>query len=79
MRLIITKTAEKSIKRLDRPTRKRIVEGIYKLPYGDIKKLTGHANTFRLRIGDFRVIYFSDGYTITIADVLPRGEAYKNL
>lgn len=79
MRLIITKTAEKSIKRLDKPTRQRVIDGIYKLPYGDIKKLTGHTNTFRLRIGDFRVIYFSDGYTITIVDVLPRGEAYKRL
>lgn len=79
MRLQITKTAEKSIKRLDKATRDRIIDGIKKLPIGDIKKLKGYKNSYRLRIGDYRVIYEFDGYTIVIADVLPRGEAYKRL
>ena len=79
MRLQITKTAEKSIKRLDKATRDRVIAGIKKLPLGDIKKLKGYENSYRLRIGDYRVIYQSDGYTILIADVLPRGKAYKRL
>ena len=79
MRLQITKTAERSIKKLDKATRSRVIAGIKKLPLDDIKKLKGYENSYRLRIGDYRVIYKSDGYTILIADVLPRGEAYKRL
>ena len=79
MRLQITKTAERSIKKLDKATRSRVIAGIKKLPLDDIKKLKGYENSYRLRIGDYRVIYKSDGYTILIADVWPRGEAYKRL
>jgi len=79
MRIQITKTAIKSIKRLDTPTRERILNGINKLPLGDIKRLQGYSNYYRLRIGDFRVIYSSENDTIVIMDVLPRGEAYKHI
>lgn len=79
MRLQITKSAEKSIKRLDTSTRARVIEGIRKLPDGDIRKLKGYENDYRLRIGNYRVIYKTDGDTIIISDVLPRGEAYKRL
>lgn len=79
MKIQITKTAIKSIKRLDTPTRERILNAINKLPLGDIKRLQGYSNYYRLRIGDFRVIYSSENDTITISDVLPRGEAYKHI
>lgn len=73
----ITKSAVKSLKRLDKQTRERIKDGIYKLPSGDIKKLQGYDNYYRLRVGDYRIIYKSDGNTIIISDILPRGAAYK--
>ena len=79
MRLQVTKSAEKAIKKLDKDTRERIITGIKKLPFGDIKKLKGYEMSYRLRIGDYRVLYTFDGYTITVTDVLPRGEAYKRL
>ena len=55
--LQITKTAIKSIKRLDKPMRDRILAGIKKLPLGDVKKLQGYDYFYRLRIGDYRIIY----------------------
>lgn len=79
MRLLVTKSAEKAIKKLDKVTRARIIAGIKNLPSGDIKKLKGYVSAYRLRIGDYRVIYTFDGYTITISDVLPRGESYKHI
>lgn len=79
MRLKITKSAEKSIKRLDKTMRKRVIDGINKLPEGDVRKLKGFTDDYRLRIGDYRVLYQVDGDTITITDVLPRSEAYKRL
>lgn len=79
MEIQITKTAIKDIKRLDKPTRDRILKGIYKLPLGDVKRLQGYINYYRLRIGDFRVIYSVNGETIIVSAVLPRGEVYKHI
>ena len=63
MQLQVTKTAEKAIKKLDKDTRQRIIAGIKKLPFGDIKKLKGYEISYRLRIGNYRVLYTFDGYT----------------
>lgn len=69
--------AVKQINAMDKPTKQRIKNGIEKLPLGDIKKLKGYLNTFRLRIGDLRVLFDLQGDIIIINAVLPRGEAYK--
>lgn len=79
MEILITKTAVKNIKKLDTPTRDRILNGIYKLPFGDVKRLQGYSNYYRLRIGDFRVIYSLNSEKITVLAVLPRGDVYKNI
>lgn len=79
MNFQITKTAVKDIKKLDTPTRERILQGIYKLPLGDVKRLQGYSNYYRLRIGDFRIIYSVNGETIIVSAVLPRGEVYKHI
>lgn len=79
MEILISKTAVKNIKKLDVPTRERVLNGIYKLPFGDVKRLQGYNNYFRLRIGDFRVIYTISENTITVMAVLPRGEVYKHI
>jgi mRNA interferase RelE/StbE len=75
-----TKSAVKQINNLDKYTKQRIKSGIEKLPFGDIKKLKGYKNTYRLRIGDYRIIYqLNNDDTIIIEAVLPRGNAYDNL
>ena len=57
MRKTYSKKAVKDIKRINSPTKQRIRLGIEKLPEGDVKKLRGHDNLYRLRIGDWRVIF----------------------
>lgn len=79
MEIKVTKTAIKDVKKLDTQTRDRILKGIYKLPLGDVKRLQGYTNYYRLRIGDFRIIYSVSDETIIISAVLPRGEAYKHI
>ena len=79
MHIQITKTAIKTIKKLDTVTRERILNGIKQLPFGDVKKLQGYSDFYRLRIGDYRILYTSDGNNIIVSDVLPRGEAYKRI
>ena len=45
------------------------------------KKLRGYENLYRLRVGDWRLIYAieDDQLVVLIIEVAPRGEAYRNL
>ncbi len=79
MQIKITKTAFKDMKKLDFQTRDRILRGINKLPIGDVKRLQGYDGYYRLRIGDFRIIYYLGDEEITISAVLPRGDVYKHI
>ncbi len=71
----------------DRRAKKRTLEvllynrAIYKIPEGDIKRLAGQDGLYRLRVGDFRVIYsiHYDVITIMIFNIGNRGDIYKDL
>ncbi len=41
-------------------------KAIEKIPFGDIKKLQGIENGYRLRVGDLRVLFSIEGDTIYI-------------
>ena len=77
MGIIYSKQAVKALERMDAPTKTRIRDGISKLPDGDIKKLKGYATSFRLRIGDWRILFEMTMKEIKVDAILPRGEAYK--
>jgi len=62
--VVIAQRARKSSKKLPEKFKGKIVELLLMLrenpvpaEYYDVKKLKGHADTFRVRIGDFRIIY----------------------
>lgn len=58
----------------------RIVKAIEVLPNGeDIKKLKGHNNLFRLRVGDYRIVYTVDNgeLIVYVIDAGNRGEIYN--
>lgn len=79
MEIRFTKEAVKQINSMDKPIRKRIQAAIIGLPIGDIKKLKGYTTKYRLRVGDYRIIFDLSDNVITIGSVLPRGSAYKKL
>lgn len=79
MEIIITKSAQKTLRKIDKKTRNRIITAANQIPVGDIKRLRGYENIFRLRIGDYRILYTQISDKIIISDILPRGEAYKRL
>ncbi|QQK77867.1 type II toxin-antitoxin system RelE/ParE family toxin [Salicibibacter cibarius] len=82
-RLIYHKTAVKFIAKLDKTSQERIATGLKGLssipPQGDIKKLKGHSDLYRLRIGGFRVIFNIDHqeHVVFIQAVGNRGDIYK--
>ena len=77
MKPIYSKRAAKAISKISNPFKQNIREAIEKLPTGDVKKLQGQKNAYRLRIGDYRILFDMNG-EIEITNVLPRGDAYKN-
>ena len=79
MQIEYSRLAVKYINSQDKPTNKRLKDAIEKIPQGDIKKLKGLDNEYRLRVGDLRVLFSIEGDMIIIDDILPRGQAYKRL
>jgi len=57
-RIEFKRPAEKFLRNRTRKEQIQLLSKIYKLPDGEnIKKMEGHGNRYRLRVGDFRVIY----------------------
>ena len=80
MTIEYSKQSVKTIQRLDVMTKQRIKRGIEGMPKGDIKKLQGHAALYRLRVGDWRVVFsYINGETILIERIAPRGDVYKEV
>ena len=79
--LLLTKKARKFIQAQPKNQQIRLLDAINKLPsLGDIKPLTGKKDTFRLRVGDYRIIYetHNERLLITVVNIGNRGQIYKN-
>ena len=72
-----SRQAIKFLNRQDKNTKERIVDAINNLPDGDVKKLQGSISKYRLRVGDFRVIFDKLGNIIYIEKIGSRGDIYK--
>jgi mRNA interferase RelE/StbE len=65
---------------LDKQTAKlaeRIKKAVSDLPSGNVKKLKGIDNGYRLRVGNVRVLFEKDGNTIHVVKIDNRGDIYK--
>ena len=79
-KIIVKKKAKKFIDKLLKNERMRIAKAIQLLSNGeDIKKLKGHSDLLRLRVGEYRIIYTVDNgeLIIYVVDAGNRGEIYK--
>ena len=79
MKIEYSKKAVKYINSADKPTKRRLKEAIEKISSGDIKRLKGIEEAYRLRVGDLRVLFTLENDTIYIDNIIPRGQAYKRL
>ena len=78
--IIFDKPAQKFILKQPLPQRTRLLAAISKLPQqGDIKSLKCHEGFYRLRVGDYRVIYTVNNniLTVRIVNVGNRGDIYN--
>ena len=81
--IIIKPTAEKSLGRIPRPFRRRIIDALEELrvaprPAG-VVKLAGGENLWRIRIGDYRVVYevHDDRLIVLVLRVAHRKDVYR--
>ncbi len=78
MKIEYSKRAVKSINSMDRQTKQRIKTAIEKLPMGDIKTLKGSQNSYRLRVGNWRIIFsYPSNGTALIEKIESRGGVYR--
>jgi mRNA interferase RelE/StbE len=71
-----SKDAVKFLNRQNKITCNRVVTAINKLPKGDVVKLQGKED-YRLRVGDFRIIFCKDDNILYIKKIDNRGQVYK--
>jgi mRNA interferase RelE/StbE len=75
------KDAEKFLAKTDGKTFKRITKVLENLaeipPIGDITPLQSSNDTFRARIGQYRIIYRIEDNILSVRDIDSRGQIYK--
>jgi mRNA interferase RelE/StbE len=81
-RIVWQPSAIKDLQKLDAKMRERVVVAVERLAeadFGDVRRLSGFDDEWRLRVGKWRVrfTYRFDPPSIHILRVLPRGEAYR--
>jgi len=81
-RVEFTAAAARQVRKLPRPARDRVLDAIEDLgedprPHG-AKKLVGEQTAWRIRIGDYRVIYdvFDSELTVSVVRAAHRREVY---
>lgn len=71
---------EKQLRKIPGKYRERVFAAIERLMARDFsvldrKQLRGHENIFRIRIGNYRIIYFDDGEKIILKAIRRRNES----
>ena len=81
--VLLEKKAVKQFEKLGEDTRSRIVEALHTLRDEgfsrrlDIAKLRGYKNQYRLRVGEYRILFeLRPERTIVVYAILPRKVAY---
>lgn len=78
MNIEYSKAAVKTIAAMDGKTKQRIKAAIESIPGGDIKPLRGSSTLYRLRVGNWRIVFsYPNNNTVLIERIAPRGDVYK--
>lgn len=84
-RIVFTRSARKELEQLDSPLVERILKKIEALgsnpcPH-DSRKLQGSKRLWRVRVGNYRIIYDIDGsyLIVVVIAIRHRGDVYRHL
>ncbi len=80
MKIVVRQTAIKEIKKISEPFKSRIKSKILELSsfpeIPNVKKLKNHQPVYRLRVGQYRILFDVIDDRIEIASIRHRKEAY---
>ena len=76
MEIRYSKQAIKFLSKQEQSVRRRIKEAIENLPDGYVVKMRGQPY-YRLRVGNFRVLFTRDGHIIEVSKIDNRGQVYR--
>ncbi len=82
-KVLIERAAERELRRLERDVQTRVIEAVRSLaedPYpSGCRKLAGSTTDWRIRVGDYRILYEIDktARAITITRIRHRREVYR--
>ena len=78
--MVLSPKAAKYLKRLNEPQKGRIIKALEQLskepPEGDIKTMVGR-DGYRLRVGDYRLLFDIIDDEIAVHEIGLRGQIYK--
>ncbi len=83
--VVLTRQAEKALRRLPRTLLQRIDRALTALSTDptppDCKKLVGQPDLYRVRVGDWRIVYALEAQrlVVLVVRIAPRGAVYRNL
>ena len=75
-----TAPARADVRRLDRKTAMHMFVALHRFmetEEGDVKRVKGQDNQYRLHVGDWRVRFIEEGNALQILRVRHRSEAYR--
>jgi mRNA interferase RelE/StbE len=82
-RIAFSRDAEKTLRSIPSNTRRLIIGKIEQYAgessslANNVKALKGEPGYFRLRVGDWRILFREDGSLIAVTRIAPRGGAYS--
>ena len=81
-RVEFDKRASKDLENLDPQVRQRVIRKRYILEREpargpNIKRLKGYPNRYRLRVGDWRLVYEIEGDLVIVVGIMHRSDAYR--
>ncbi|MCI5143990.1 MAG: type II toxin-antitoxin system RelE/ParE family toxin [Candidatus Electrothrix sp. AR3] len=82
MKVKVRRSAVKDLKRISKINKKRIHNKIFELEnfpdVSNLKQLTNFQPAYRVRVGNYRILFDVTDDTIEIGRILHRKESYKN-
>ena len=78
-KLDLTKRADKDLQKLPVGAQERVAKGLRLLRndlQGDVERLTNFSPEYRLRVGNYRVLFEIEDNTVVVQRILHRKDAY---
>jgi mRNA interferase RelE/StbE len=81
MTVVVTQSAVKDFRKISEPYKSAIkekIKGLEEFPaVAQVKRLKNHDPKFRLRVGDYRILFDVSGDEVRVARILHRRESYR--